>query len=240
MKCERHINDDRSTEANTAPSKADFVEPSDLSSSANSCSISQSPDPPSSSRHTTPLMELVSPNPKAPMARIIQTNVVPKPLTAKRLPLRPVFIHPPFTAFPNSNLYPQGLSYDLMVANPEWFLDHTDFISTSSKIKDAIPYPPELGPTTHGMTSGNDRPLRCTFCRKTYTGEDAEIMWRNHVIEQHGVVLDHNHRPNDGIQLPSTTSRFFCNVEYLPPLTKSQTKLRQGILKYPYPPSVLL
>ncbi|KAI6132745.1 hypothetical protein EV401DRAFT_2053794 [Pisolithus croceorrhizus] len=100
----------------------------------------------------------------------------------------PVFIHPPFVDFPNSHLYPEGLSYSLMAANPEWFLDQNDFISLEpprgwcpAKKKDLK----ALGPD--GWPDGEEPRLRCTFCRRT--------MWRRHVYEKHKIAMS-NRRDN--------------------------------------------
>jgi hypothetical protein len=127
--------------------------------------------------------------------------------------LRPIFIHPPFNTFPDSHLHPEGLSYDLLVANTDWFLDPADFVSTSP---DAVPYPRRLDPSTsmamtgmvdnNGQAPGADRRLRCTFCRRTYTGEDAGRAWQDHVIEQHSIILDHDRHDNSRPQVRNMTS----------------------------------
>ncbi|KIM77920.1 hypothetical protein PILCRDRAFT_29649, partial [Piloderma croceum F 1598] len=109
------------------------------------------------------------------------------------------FIHPPFNNFPDSDLHPEGLSYDLLAANTDWFLDPADFVSNSP---DGVPYPRQLDPSTsmvmlgivdnNGQAQDADRRLRCTFCRRTYTGEDAGRAWQNHVKEQHSIILDND------------------------------------------------
>lgn len=121
-----------------------------------------------------------------------------------------VFIHPPFVDFPNSHLYPEGLSYSLMAANPEWFLDQNDFISSISMNPGAIPYPPQLEPPRgwcpakkkdlkalgpDGWPDGEEPRLRCTFCRRTYAGVNAKSMWRRHVYEKHKIAMS-NRRDN--------------------------------------------
>ena len=55
-----------------------------------------------------------------------------------------VFIHPPFHDFPDAHRHPGGLTYALMAANPEWFLDADDFISSVSSNANAITYPSQL------------------------------------------------------------------------------------------------
>ncbi|KAF8446074.1 hypothetical protein L210DRAFT_2953777 [Boletus edulis BED1] len=123
-----------------------------------------------------------------------------------------VFIHPPFIAFPGAHLYSEGLSYSLMAANPEWFLDPNDFISSVSTNPDAIPYPPQLEPPRgwcpakkkdlralgpDGWPEGEEPRLRCTFCRRTYAGVNAKSMWRRHVYEKHKIAMSNRRDGND-------------------------------------------
>lgn len=123
-----------------------------------------------------------------------------------------VFIHPPFADFPNSHLYPEGLSYSLMASNPEWFLDQNDFISSVSMNSSAIPYPPQLEPPRgwcptkkkclkalgpDGWPEGEEPRLRCTFCRRTYAGVNAKSMWRRHVYEKHKIAMSNRRDNND-------------------------------------------
>lgn len=122
------------------------------------------------------------------------------------LPTEPnvVFIHPPFTDFPKAHLYPDGLSYQLMSENPEWFLCAMDFISAQSTNPHAISYPPHLEPPrgwcpakkkdlkdrgSEGWPEGEEPRLRCTFCRRTYAGVNAKSMWRRHVFEKHKIAM---------------------------------------------------
>ncbi|KAH7911942.1 hypothetical protein BJ138DRAFT_1005479 [Hygrophoropsis aurantiaca] len=123
-----------------------------------------------------------------------------------------VFIHPPFTTFPDSHLYSEGLSYSLMAANPEWFLDQNDFIGTAAMNPTAIPYPPQLEPPRgwcpakkkdlkalgpDGWPQGEEPRLRCTFCRRTYAGVNAKSMWRRHVYEKHKIAMSNRRDGND-------------------------------------------
>ncbi|KAL4071023.1 hypothetical protein J3A83DRAFT_4095032 [Scleroderma citrinum] len=123
-----------------------------------------------------------------------------------------IFIHPPFVNFPNSHLYPEGLSYSLMAANPEWFLDQSDFISSVSTNPNAIPYPPQLEPPRgwcpakkkdlkalgpDGWPEGEEPRLRCTFCRRTYAGVNAKSMWRRHVYEKHKIAMSNRRDINE-------------------------------------------
>jgi hypothetical protein len=121
-----------------------------------------------------------------------------------------VFIHPPYFDFPDSHLYPDGLTYSVMAVNPDWFLDPADFISMHTSNPNAIPYPPQLEPPrgwcpakkkdlkergAEGWPEGEEPRLRCTFCRRTYAGVNAKSMWRRHVFEKHKIAMS-NRREN--------------------------------------------
>lgn len=125
-----------------------------------------------------------------------------------------LFVHPPFTTFPDSHMYPDGLTYPIMAENPEWFLDANDFVSQNNPNPNAIPYPPHLEPPrgwcpakkkdlrdrgSDGWPEGEEPRLRCTFCRRTYAGVNAKSMWRRHVFEKHKIAMsnrrDGNERP---------------------------------------------
>jgi hypothetical protein len=125
-----------------------------------------------------------------------------------------IFLHPPFTAFPDSHLHPGGLSYALMAANPEWFLDATDFVSTTPNTddRDVISYPPQLEPPrgwcpakkkdlralgAESWPEGEEPRLRCTFCRRTYAGVNAKSMWRRHVYEKHKIAMANRREGGD-------------------------------------------
>ncbi|PPR00648.1 hypothetical protein CVT24_000871 [Panaeolus cyanescens] len=122
-----------------------------------------------------------------------------------------VFIRPPFTDFPNSNLHSDGLSYGLMAENPEWFLRAEDFISQHNTNASAIAYPPHLEPPrgwcpakkkdlkergAEGWPEGEEPRLRCTFCRRTYAGVNAKSMWRRHVFEKHKIAMSNRRDGN--------------------------------------------
>lgn len=118
-----------------------------------------------------------------------------------------VFIHPPFIDFPDAYKYKDGLTYNLMAANPEWFLDPTDYIATTNSLPGAIRYPPQLEPPRgwcparkkdikEGWAEGEEPRLRCTFCRRTYAGVNAKSMWRRHVYEKHKIAMS-NRRDNN-------------------------------------------
>lgn len=135
-----------------------------------------------------------------------------------------VFIHPPFTTFPNSDNHPDGLSFQAMADNPEWFLDPKDFIHENNSNPHAIPYPPILEPPrgwcpakkkvlkergTEGWTKSEEPRLRCTFCRRHYAGVNAKSMWRRHVFEKHKIAMANR---RDGADRPRGRS---SNSEYL-------------------------
>lgn len=115
-----------------------------------------------------------------------------------------IFIHPPFTIFPDSSSYPEGLNFQVMVDNPEWFLDAKDFVHENNTNPHAVPYPPALEPPrgwcpakkkdlkergAEGWPEGEEPRLRCTFCRRNYAGVNAKSMWRRHVFEKHKIAM---------------------------------------------------
>ncbi|KAG7099313.1 hypothetical protein E1B28_001171 [Marasmius oreades] len=117
-----------------------------------------------------------------------------------------LFLHPPFTKFPGIDKYPEGLTYNVMAENPEWFLDATDFVSyeeTAPTNPRTIAYPTSLEPPrgwcparkkdlkcrVDGWPEGEEPRLRCTFCRRTYAGVNAKSMWRRHVFEKHKIAM---------------------------------------------------
>ncbi|KZT30479.1 hypothetical protein NEOLEDRAFT_1173900 [Neolentinus lepideus HHB14362 ss-1] len=137
-------------------------------------------------------------------------NAVPPPMDPSPNDPNAVFIRPPFKTFPNSHLYPEGLTYNLMAVNPEWFLEPTDFLSEKNTSPNAILYPSELEPPrgwcpalkkelrergANSWPEGEEPRLRCTFCRRTYAGVNAKSMWRRHVYEKHKIAMA-NRREN--------------------------------------------
>lgn len=118
-----------------------------------------------------------------------------------------IFIHPPFTTFPDSHRYSEGLSYAILAANPDWFLDPRDFVSTLATSPEVIQYPAKLEPPrkrnlkalgTDGTTESGDPKFRCTFCRKCYSGENAKSMWRRHVVKRHGIAMSNRRETRKG------------------------------------------
>lgn len=145
-----------------------------------------------------------------------------------------VFIHTPFTNFPDSHKYKDGLTYNLMAANPEWFLDPKDYITTTKSEADAIRYPPQLEPPRgwcpakkkdlkEGWPEGEEPRLRCTFCRRTYAGVNAKSMWRRHVYEKHKIAMA-NRRDNQERRGRSYNSGYF----YLPEVLSVLIVLHRG------------
>ncbi|KAG6832434.1 hypothetical protein H0H92_001480 [Tricholoma furcatifolium] len=145
-------------------------------------------------------------------SRALDIHTVP-PASMDPLPTEPdvLFIHPPFTVFPRSSSASDGLTYQLLTENPEWFLDPEDFNTDNPN---AVPYPPHLEPPrgwcpqkkkdlrergAEGWPEGEEPRLRCTFCRRTYAGVNAKSMWRRHVFEKHKVAManrrDNSDRP---------------------------------------------
>ncbi|KAH8102500.1 hypothetical protein BXZ70DRAFT_928757 [Cristinia sonorae] len=117
-----------------------------------------------------------------------------------------VFIHPPFNNFPDAHLYKDGLTYNLLAQNANWFLDPKDYITKGQSEPDAIRYPSQLEPPRgwcptkkkdlkDGWKEGEEPRLRCTFCRRTYAGVNAKSMWRRHVYEKHNIAMS-NRRDN--------------------------------------------
>jgi hypothetical protein len=139
--------------------------------------------------------------------------VVPEPPPTQPMDPSPsdayaIFIHPPFTTFPDSHLHPDGLSYAVLAANPDWFLDPHDFISVTSSNPTAIQYPIRLEPPrkrnlkalgSDGVTESGEPRFRCTFCRKNYAGENAKSMWRRHVVKRHGIVMSNRRDVKRGV-----------------------------------------
>jgi len=153
--------------------------------------------------------ETPTPKPPPPARNNSLTHPLP-PMDPSPGEPNAVFIHPPFFDFPDSHLYPDGLTYTVMAMNPDWFLDPADFISMHTSNPNAIPYPPQLEPPrgwcpakkkdlkergAEGWPDGEEPRLRCTFCRRTYAGVNAKSMWRRHVFEKHKIAMS-NRREN--------------------------------------------
>lgn len=183
------------------------------------------PPNPAVSYNTIYNAEKFDPNKKSISARPSLQNIRHHPqgsVAAQHLPTTDpqptdpgaVFIHPPFNNFPDVHKYKDGLTYNLMADNPEWFLDPTDYITTGTGSKpDAIRYPSQLEPPRgwcpakkkelkEGWPEGEEPRLRCTFCRRTYAGVNAKSMWRRHVYEKHKIAManrrDNNERKGRG------------------------------------------
>ncbi|KAI1793873.1 hypothetical protein LXA43DRAFT_179711 [Ganoderma leucocontextum] len=114
-----------------------------------------------------------------------------------------VFIKPPFTDYPGSEKQKTGLTYNILAAHPEWFLDVNDFIGPN-----AAAYPPQLEPprgwcptkkkeARDGWKEGEEPRLRCTLCRRQYAGVNAKSMWRRHVYEKHKIAMANRRENND-------------------------------------------
>ena len=126
-----------------------------------------------------------------------------------------VFIHPPFTDYPDAESHPDGLTFALMAEHTDWFLDARDYIPLEGPAysKMAIPYPTNLEPPRgwcpakkreirdkgSDWAEGEEPKLRCTFCRRSYAGVNAKSMWRRHVFEKHKVAMSNR---RDGCDRP--------------------------------------
>ncbi|THH09345.1 hypothetical protein EW146_g8709 [Bondarzewia mesenterica] len=152
-----------------------------------------------------------APHPKPPPPARNNSLIHPQPpMDPSPTELNTIFIRPPFTDFPEAHLHHQGLTYSLLAANPDWFLDPDDFISTNSTNPNAVTYPSQLEPPrgwcpakkkdlrergADSWPEGEEPRLRCTFCRRTYAGVNAKSMWRRHVFEKHKIAMS-NRRDN--------------------------------------------
>ncbi|EMD42014.1 hypothetical protein CERSUDRAFT_79616 [Gelatoporia subvermispora B] len=121
-----------------------------------------------------------------------------KPLDVSHDDPDATFIHPPFKDFPSAESYPGGLTYAILAMNKEWFLDPLDFkyADEVNPNTNAITYPTELEPPRGwwGMPEAypdhcEEPTLRCTFCRRKYSGRNAKSMWRRHVYEKHKIGM---------------------------------------------------
>ncbi|GJE85755.1 hypothetical protein PsYK624_018340 [Phanerochaete sordida] len=136
-----------------------------------------------------------------------------------------VFIHPPFNDFPDAHKYPEGLTYNVLATNPNFFLVASDYRRVGDSLEetsDTIQYPTVLEPPRGWLQSddkkwlqsddkkrskdakkekrwpeGQAPRLRCTFCRRTYAGVNAKSMWRRHVFEKHRIAMS-NRRADAG------------------------------------------
>lgn len=123
------------------------------------------------------------------------------------------FIRYPFTSFPNSELHPEGLTYNILAELPDCFLDPADFRTDTDNDTKKITYPQILEPPRgwcpirkkgpndrHVNGSEEDVPkLRCTFCRRSYAGVNAKSMWRRHVLEKHKIPMSNRRDgPHEG------------------------------------------
>lgn len=111
-----------------------------------------------------------------------------------------VFIHAPFTDFPDAHKYKDGLTYSVLAENPNWFLVPSNFQTINGGNPDGVKYPQQLEPprgwcpakkkeNKDGWPEGEEPRLRCTCCRRTYAGVNAKSMWRRHVFEKHKIAM---------------------------------------------------
>ncbi|KAI0694879.1 hypothetical protein BC835DRAFT_992094 [Cytidiella melzeri] len=142
----------------------------------------------------------------------VSSSRAPLPITLPPMDPTPddedaVFIHPPFSDFPNAHMYMEGLTYTVMAANPNWFLDPTDYQTVNGGNSTAVKYPTQLEPprgwcpskkkeAKESWPDGEEPRLRCTFCRRTYAGVNAKSMWRRHVFEKHKIAMSNRRVDN--------------------------------------------
>ncbi|KAF9044813.1 hypothetical protein BDZ89DRAFT_1058908 [Hymenopellis radicata] len=138
-----------------------------------------------------------------------------------------VFIHPPFTDFPDATAHRDGLSFMLMAEHPDWFLDPKDYLPLEGPIasQNAIPYPNFLEPPRGWCPAkkkeikdkgaewaeGEEPKLRCTFCRRSYAGVNAKSMWRRHVFEKHKVAMSNRREGSERPRGRGSMSKFMKN-----------------------------
>ncbi|KAJ4486262.1 hypothetical protein J3R30DRAFT_3445524 [Lentinula aciculospora] len=199
----------------TSSSDLDFFKPAE--SSFNPRPYAPSANPPSSSHSKNRY-------PQLPRSNRPEAHVIP-PASMDPSPTDPntIFIHPPFTNFPDAQSFPEGLTYKVMAENPDWFLDASDYVRvedspTNAPVSDAtheqslVPYPSNLEPPrgwcptkkkdlkdlgSEGWPDGEEPRLRCTFCRRTYAGVNAKSMWRRHVFEKHKIAMSNRRDSGD-------------------------------------------
>ncbi|THG99900.1 hypothetical protein EW026_g2533 [Hermanssonia centrifuga] len=117
-----------------------------------------------------------------------------------------IFLHPPFSDFPDAHKHREGLTYAVLAVNPDWFLDATDYQQLNGENSSGVRYPAQLEPprgwcpakkkeAKESWAEGEEPRLRCTFCRRTYAGVNAKSMWRRHVFEKHKIAMS-NRREN--------------------------------------------
>ena len=156
---------------------------------------------------------------KTPAAPSTQRDTAPASAQGQRPPdvshsdPDATFIRYPFTDFPNSELHPEGLTYNILADLPECFLDPADFRTDTENEPNKIAYPQILepprgwcpirkkGPHDKQVNANEDDApkLRCTFCRRSYAGVNAKSMWRRHVLEKHKIPMSNRRDgPHEG------------------------------------------
>ena len=137
-----------------------------------------------------------------------------------------IILHPPFDDFPYRDAYPDGLTYNVLAENQEWFLDPSDFRTDPDSDSEKIPYPPILEPPRgwcpvkkgQEVLAEEDAPkLRCTFCRRKYAGVNAKSMWRRHVLEKHKIPManrrDGPHDNARGVRISNSKCRHNLSID---------------------------
>lgn len=201
----------------TSACDLDFFKPAE--SSFNPRPYTPSANPSSSTSHSRNKYSQISRQPNRSETHVIPTAC----MDPSRTDPNAVFIHPPFADFPGAQNFAEGLTYKVMMDNPNWFLDANDFIRVEENLPSApasvtdsasalVAYPSHLEPPrgwcpakkrdlkdagTEGWPEGEEPRLRCTFCRRTYAGVNAKSMWRRHVFEKHRIAMSNRRDGGD-------------------------------------------
>ncbi|KAH8110659.1 hypothetical protein DFH11DRAFT_1494724, partial [Phellopilus nigrolimitatus] len=140
--------------------------------------------------------------PKAPHQPVASSSTFRQPITEDARPANAIVIYHPWTNFPNSKAYKGQLTYALLAANPNWYLDEDDFKKLPGAERSGNHlFPSTLEPARGWNKKGEDgftimekgeyKKFRCVFafCDKNYGGVNAKSMWRRHVLEKHKIPM---------------------------------------------------
>ncbi|KAF7799013.1 hypothetical protein EIP86_010243 [Pleurotus ostreatoroseus] len=195
--------------------------------------------------HARPAYSVTAPTPSARQsvhtrATARNPGLAPQLPTMDPAPGDPdaVFIHPPFTDFPDAHRYKEGLTYTVLATHPDWFLDPSDYQQLNDVNPGGMKYPSQLEPprgwcpakkreAKDGWAEGEEPRLRCTFCRRTYAGVNAKSMWRRHVFEKHKIAMA-NRRENQERKGRNSNSQYSVACMPNPPLNLHTEENKEG------------